>query len=145
MALLPYDPFRQLYSISKDFNRFLSDLPTMFGTDQSFHNIRIDIHENDHEVVATCDLPGLEKKEDVTIDIDNQTLMISGTIQRDNESKDENYYRKERFVGHFHRSVLLPSPVSHEGVKASYKNGVLEIRMPKLKKSQHKKIDIEFH
>lgn len=54
-------------------------------------------------------------------------------------------HRKERFVGRFHRSVTLPSRVASENVKATYKNGVLEIRIPKLQADTKKKIDVEFH
>jgi HSP20 family protein len=52
---------------------------------------------------------------------------------------------KERYVGRFHSSVSLPSPVSDEGVKATYKNGILEVKMPKLATDNKKKIDVEFH
>jgi HSP20 family protein len=148
MSLIPYDPFRRLESVRKDFNSFFSDFPdfpTPFGNDHNIGGIRVDVHETENEVVATCDIPGLEKKEDVNIDIENNTLRISGSINRTNEIKEENMHRRERFVGRFHRSVLLPSPVSTEGVKASYKNGVLEVVMPKLMKDNKKRIDVEFH
>lgn len=145
MALIPYDPFKQLYNMRREFDRFFSDFPSTFGVDHHLGGIRVDVHETENEVVATCDIPGLEKKEDVDIDIENNTLRISGSINRTNETNEENMYRKERFVGRFHRAVSLPSPVSHEGVKATYKNGVLEVRMPKLMKDHNKKIDVEFH
>jgi HSP20 family protein len=145
MPLVPYDRFRQLDNMRREFDRFFSDFPSIFGTEHNLGGIRVDVHETENEVVATCDIPGLEKKEDVDIDIENNMLSISGSINRTNETKEENMYRKERFAGRFHRSVSLPSPVSHEGVKASYKNGVLEVRMPKLMKDDKKKIDVEFH
>ncbi len=145
MSLTPYDPFRQLTSMRKDFDRLFSDFPSIFAMEQNMGGIRVDVHETDTEVIASCDLPGLEKKEDVNINIENNTLSISGAINRTNEVKEEHMHRQERFVGRFHRAVSLPNPVSHEGVKASYKNGVLEIRMPKLMKDDRKKIDVEFH
>ncbi|MCF6095357.1 Hsp20/alpha crystallin family protein [Microaerobacter geothermalis] len=145
MALVPYDPFSQFANMRKEFDRFFSNFPSVFGTEQNLGGIRVDIYETESEVVATCDIPGLEKKEDVNIDIENNTLSISGSINRTNETKEENMYRKERYVGRFHRSISLPSPVSPEGVKASYKNGVLEVKMPKLMKDNRKRIDVEFH
>ena len=108
-------------------------------------HLSIDVYETENEVVATCDIPGIEKKEDVNIDIDNNHLTVSGTINRVNEVKEEKIHRQERFVGRFQRTVTLPSQVSSEGVKASYKNGVLEIRMPKLKADHSKRIDVDFH
>lgn len=145
MPLVPYDPFRQLSNMRKEFDHFFSDFPSIFGSEHNWGGIRVDVHETENEVVATCDLPGLEKKEDVNIHIENNMLNISGSINRTNEVKDENMHRKERFSGRFHRSVPLPNPVSQEGVKATYRNGVLEVRMPKEKEGNQKTIDVEFH
>lgn len=145
MALVPYDPFRQLGSMRRDFDRFFSEFPFPFERENNLGGIKVDVHETDQEVVAVCDIPGLEKKEDVHIDIEHNMLMISGSVNKTNEIKEENMYRKERYAGSFHRAITLPSQVTHEGVKATYKNGVLEVRMPKLVQDQKKKIDVEFH
>lgn len=147
MSLMPYDPFKQLVTMRKDFENFFSDFDfaSTLGFDKHFSGIRVDVHETENEIVATCDIPGLEKKEDVQIDIQNNVLSISGTVNHSQQSKQENIHRQERFIGRFHRSITLPSPVSHEGVKASYRNGVLEVRMPKKMRDDKKKIDIEFY
>lgn len=146
MAMVPYEPFRQLADIRRNFEHLFSEFPFSYEHENgSLGNIRVDVHETANEVVATCDIPGLEKKEDVSIDIENNMLTISGSINRANEIKQENMHRKERFEGRFHRSISLPTSVSHEGVSATYKNGVLEVRMPKLVQDNKKKIDVEFH
>ncbi|WP_243296695.1 Hsp20/alpha crystallin family protein [Bacillus litorisediminis] len=145
MSLIPYDPFRRLTVMRKEFDRLFSDIPIGFENEQNFGGIRVDVHETDNEVVAAFDIPGLEKKEDINIDISDHTLTVSGSINRTNEVKEESMYRRERYVGRFHRAVTLPSAVSHEGVKATYRNGVLEVRMPKQMKDNQKKIDVEFH
>jgi len=144
MSLVPYDPFRQLSNMRREFDRFFSELPISFDNEHGIGGIRVDVHETENEVVATCDLPGLEKKEDVDIDIQNNRLSISGSIKRTNEIKDENMLKKERYTGRFQRMITLPSPVSHDGVKATYKNGILEITMPKVAKDVKKKIDVSF-
>ncbi|MBA4537837.1 Hsp20/alpha crystallin family protein [Bacillus aquiflavi] len=144
MSLIPYEPFRQLENIRREFDRVFTDFPA-FGTEQNLGGIKVDIHETENEIIAICDLPGLENKEDVDISIENNLLSISGTINRTNELNEKNMYRKERFFGRFHRAISLPSPVSNEGIKATYKNGVLEITMPKAIQDEKKKIDIEFH
>jgi HSP20 family protein len=147
MSLIPYEPFRHFENMRRELERiFQTDYPafrTNFGL--GFGNPSIDIYETENEVVARCDIPGLEKKEDVNIDIDHNYLTISGTINRKNEVKEENMYRQERFVGKFQRSISLPARVTSEGVRATYKNGVLEIRMPKVKTETKKRIDIDFH
>ncbi|MFB4163691.1 Hsp20/alpha crystallin family protein [Alteribacillus sp. JSM 102045] len=146
MTLTPYDPFRQLANMRRDFDRIFSGLPFDISNDNNhFGNIKVDVHETENEVVATCDIPGLEKKEDVNIDIENNVLTISGSMNKINEIKEENMYRKERYTGSFQRAVTLPSPVSNEGVKATYKNGVLEVKMPKITKNNKKKIEVDFH
>lgn len=147
MQLLPYEPFRHLENMRRELDRFFtSDFsPFKTGFDRSFGHLNIDVYETEDEVIAACDIPGLEKKEDVGIDIDNNILSIHGSINRVNEVKEEKMHRQERFVGRFHRSISLPSNVSSEGVKATYKNGVLEIRMPKTVSDTKKKIDVNFH
>lgn len=144
MALVPYDPFRQLANMRRDFDRFFTDLPFSFNNEHQLGGIRVDVHETENEIIATCDIPGLEKKEDVHINIENNMLHINGTINRTNEVKDEHMHRQERYVGRFQRAISLPSPVSHEGVVASYRNGVLEVKMPKIEKEAKQKIDVEF-
>lgn len=145
MALIPHDSFRNLEGWRRDLDRLFNDFPAFVKGDQQFGAHRIDIHETEHEVVTTCDLPGLEKKEDVHIDVDGNMLTISGTVNRTHEVKYEQMHRQERFYGRFHRSVTLPAAVNEEAIKASYRNGVLEIRMTKLQPPPKKKIDIEFH
>ncbi|MBB6735678.1 Hsp20/alpha crystallin family protein [Cohnella zeiphila] len=147
MALVPYEPFRHLNHMRREMDQFFNrDFP-FWSNDwpQSFGHLSIDVHETDREVIATCNIPGLEKKEDVDIDIERQMLKISGTLNRTHEVKEEQMHRQERFHGRFQRSISLPAPVSSEGVTASYKNGVLEIRMPKANGDSRRKIDVQFH
>ncbi|CCO08324.1 Hsp20/alpha crystallin family protein [Desulforamulus hydrothermalis] len=147
MSLIPYEPFRHLENIRREFDRFFShEIPAIRNNiGLGFGNPRIDIYETDQEVVAVCDLPGLEKKEDVNIYIDNNLLTVSGAINKVNEVKEEHMHRQERFLGRFQRSVSLPVQVDAAGVRATYKNGVLEVRMPKLQTDNRKRIDVEFH
>ncbi|GAB2695237.1 Hsp20/alpha crystallin family protein [Paenibacillus thermoaerophilus] len=147
MALIPYEPFRHLENVRRELDRFWSNdfSPFDAGFAKGFGHIHTDVYETENEVVATCDIPGLEKKEDVHIEVDRNRLTVSGTVNRVNEVKEEHMHRQERFVGRFHRSISLPADVSSEGVTASYRNGVLEVRMPKLKGDSKKRIDVQFH
>lgn len=145
MSLIPYDPFRQLATMRKEFDQLFNEFPSFMTPELSQGNIRVDVQETEDKIIATCDIPGLEKKEDVQIDIENNMLKISGTIKRSNEIKEGNMHRQERYIGSFHRSVLLPTAVSQDGVTASYKNGVLEVIMPKADNDNRRKIDVSFH
>ncbi|PYI53406.1 Hsp20/alpha crystallin family protein [Paenibacillus flagellatus] len=145
MPLIPYESFRNLDGFKRDLDRLFNDFPAFVRGEQQFGAHRIDVYETDTEVVATCDLPGLEKKEDVDIDVRGNVLTVSGTLTRTHEVQEERMHRQERFYGRFQRSVELPAAVDDDNVKASYRNGVLEIRMAKLQPPPRKKIDIDFH
>lgn len=147
MPLVPYEPFRHLENLRREWDQFFSrDWPMLSShLTQGFGRISVDVYETEHEVVAACEIPGLEKKEDVHIEVEDNRLSVSGTLNRVNEAKDENTHRRERFYGRFERSVSLPAAVSSEGVTATYKNGVLEVRMPKRKGDAKKRIDVQFH
>ncbi|OQM45214.1 heat-shock protein Hsp20 [Anoxybacillus sp. UARK-01] len=145
MPLVPYDPFRHLETMRRDFNRlFTHDFSPLFHDSEAMMP-RVDVHETDKEYMISCDLPGLKRKEDVHIDVHQQTLHISGTIQRDESVKEEQMHRRERFFGRFHRSIPLPSDADAEQIRATYKNGVLNIHVPKTNNPQRKSIDIQFH
>ena len=148
MPLLPDDSFKQLANIRKDFDRMFSAFPfemsvfdKMLG---NFGNMKIDVHETETEVIAICDIPGLEKNEDIKIHVEQNMLSLSGSINTGTEVKEQNMFRQERYAGGFHRSISLPSPVSRDGVKATYKNGVLKVRMKKTTPIISPNIDIDF-
>ena len=83
------------------------------------------------------------KKEDININVDNNVLTIKGKKEMDKERKDSNYYSRERFYGDFKRSMSLPSGVKTDKIDASFKDGVLTIRIPKEKSASVKTIDIK--
>ena len=140
MRIIPYEPFRQLEQFRREFDPFFQSIRS--GFDHFFH---VDVYETDTEVVAACDIPGLEKKEDVHIDVDQDVLTIAGAIHRNREVKDEQIHRQERFTGRFQRSIQLPARVQSEGVRATYRNGVLEVRLPKMQGKSRRRIDVDFH
>ncbi|WP_227766993.1 Hsp20/alpha crystallin family protein [Zhaonella formicivorans] len=142
MALIPYEPFRYLENWKREMDRLFNEWPSAV---QNMLGPRVDVHETENEVIASFEIPGLEKKDDIHIEVRDDLLSVSGQINRSGEVKEEQMYRKERFIGRFQRSVALPSRVLAEGTKASYRNGILEVRMPKAQADQRKRIDIDFH
>jgi len=143
MALIPYEPFRQLDQWRNEMNRFFNEsFPAAFT--HGLAGPRIDVYETGDEVVASCEVPGLEKKDDIRIDVDENMLTISGRVNRTSEIREEQMHRRERYVGTFQRSVSLPARVSSDGTKATYRNGILEIRMPKMKTEDRRRIEVDF-
>jgi HSP20 family protein len=101
----------------------------------------VDIYETDEALVMKAELPGFTK-DDISIELKENTLLIKGERKREDEMKEGNYHRSERVYGAFQRSFLLPATVDHEKVKASYKDGILELRLPKVAAAQPKRIAV---
>lgn len=141
MTLMPYGAFFP-DGWRKELERWMEDWPSVFGP--GFRSLRVDVYETDEEVIVSCELPGLEKKEDLKIDVERLQVTIAGQFRRGQEIKREQYHRQERYMGEFHRTVPLPAPVKSEGVKASYRNGVLEIRLPKEHPGCRRTVEIDF-
>ena len=90
---------------------------------------KIDVFERDNRLVTRVDLPGL-KKEDVSVEVTDGHLALSGERKREAEEKQGNFYRSEREYGSFYRAVPLPEGVKLEDVKATFSDGVLEVSVP---------------
>ncbi|WP_258358958.1 Hsp20/alpha crystallin family protein [Moorella sulfitireducens] len=106
---------------------------------------RFDIYQTEGEVVATAELPGLTSKDDVEITATEDTLAIRGEIRRNDVKEGQDYHRAERFYGTFARTVSLPARVEPEKATATYKNGILEIRLPKAENQRQRQIPISIH
>ncbi len=104
---------------------------------------RVDVKEHDDEVVVAADLPGVEK-EDVSLAVlDPRTLRIAFSRSAEKEEEEEGYFVRERTYGSMDRVVKLPSDVTEDGATATFKNGVLEVRLKKASSETGKKIPIE--
>lgn len=106
-------------------------------------DLRVDVRELDDEVVVVADLPGVER-DDISIQLmDPRTLQISSERKAEEEETTEGYYVKERKFGSMIRVVRLPASVTEKGGSASFKNGVLEVRLTKSAEERKKQIPIE--
>ena len=95
----------------------------------------MDVSETDKEISITAELPGM-KPEDIHISIDHGVLNLRGEKRVEKEGKDKRYYRAERSYGSFQRSFTLPDEVDEDKIDAAFQNGVLTVRMPKVKQVQ---------
>jgi len=89
-----------------------------------------DIYEKDGNLVVKAELPGVDRN-DVSVTVENGDLVVQGERHSDEEVKEEDYYRMERFTGTFYRRFALPEGVDEDRISAEYKDGVLEVRIPK--------------
>ena len=134
MALIRWEPVRELNSIQSEMNRLFGnvfDSPTPAnGTSLRRWVPAMDLVESGDEFVLRADLPGLSE-DDVNIELDDSVLTVSGERKSQHEERKNGYYRVERAAGRFSRTLRLPEGVDPEAIKASVENGVLEVRIPK--------------
>ncbi len=102
----------------------------------------LDLSETDTHLIARLELPGVDPKA-VKVEATEDTLSVSGEVKNEAEEKGEQFYRVERQYGSFERTVSLPVPINPESVEASYKDGVLTIRMEKKQQTSRKQIQVK--
>ncbi len=102
----------------------------------------LDIQESDHEIVVTAEMPGLDKN-DFAVEVSGDRLILRGEKQQSAEERRSGYYYAERSFGSFFRVVPLPCEVDTEHVKATYKNGLLKVSMPKSANARTRRIEIK--
>jgi HSP20 family protein len=141
-GLLVWRPFEELERIRREFDRLMEEFIAKEEPAERVFAPALDVYETDSEVVVKAELPGV-KKEDVEVLVRDNSLIIRGEKKEEKEEKTETYHRVERVYGKFERVVALPAEVKLEGVKAEFKDGVLEIRLPKEKTSKEAKIEIQ--
>lgn len=139
-------PFSELMNMRNEMDRLLGDTFRLFDqklVDGRFGlNPSMDVYETPEEVVANIDLPGV-KKEDIKINIVNNEVSVSGEVSRENKVENGTYFLQERSSGKFYRSFTVNTPIDTEKVKATFKDGVLELKLPKAEQAKPKEIQID--
>ncbi len=134
MAIIRWDPFRDMVSLRERMNRAFDDVFAGRGEDKdltpSSWAPSVDIYETENELVLTAEVPGIAEK-DIEIRVEDNTLQLRGERKFEKETKEENYHRIERSYGSFYRAFTLPNSIDPESIKAEHENGVLRITMPK--------------
>jgi HSP20 family protein len=150
MALIRWEPVRELNTIQSEMNRLFNtffDSPAQPGGHAgSTQTLRrwipaMDLVETENDFVLRADLPGLSEG-DVNIELEDNVLTISGERKAEHEERKEGYYRVERASGTFSRSLTLPEGVDPEAVSANFERGVLEVRIPKPEQRKPRKVAI---
>ncbi len=146
MSLIRWDPFDDLASLresmDKLFEEFFTGRPERRARAPIVWQPAIEAYETDADVVVRAELPGIDPKQ-VEISVTEDTLTIRGEAKSEQEEKKRNYYRRELRYGSFVRSIGLPSGVQGEKASATYKNGILEIKIPKSERARPKAVKVE--
>ena len=145
MAIVRWEPLRELTTLQNEMNRLFG---SVFDTPAAGNGGTLrrwmpamDLVETDDHFVLRADLPGMSE-EDVTIEVEDRVLTISGERKAEHAEGKDGYHRVERAFGSFSRSLTLPEGVDAEAVSASFDRGVLEVRIPKPEQRKPRKISI---
>ncbi len=140
MGLRPWDNLRE--EMDQLFSRFFGSEGEMAGG--AMFSPSLDLSETDDEIEVRLDLPGF-KPEEIDVDLNQDVLTVSGEHSEEKEEKEDGrrYHRIERRMGSFRRSVSLPASVQEDKVDASFRDGVLTIKMPKAEESRSRRIPVK--
>jgi Molecular chaperone (small heat shock protein) len=141
-----YRPFRDLWSLPDELGRLFWGLnrfePEVNSESPLSWTPAVDVAEDEEAMHIRADLPGL-KREQVKINVRDGVLTLSGEKKFEEEKKTDNYYRLERSYGSFARSFTLPNTVDVEKIRASMKDGVLELTVPKKPEAKAREIKVD--
>ena len=154
MTLVKYRPRKERTLLPvelgwpRDIFRWFDGMDTMFPT--VFGPTRlsdewapaVDVFERNGDLIVNAEIPGVEAK-DFDITVEDNMLKLRGERKHETEQEDEGYYRHERFHGTFERLVPLPTEVETEKINATYKNGVLEVVLPKAAETHVRRIEVK--
>ena len=145
--IIRFDPFEDLTHLQHEVNWLFENTTRTTGrsgAEQASARIwapAVDIFEDQNEIVVKAELPGL-KQEEIDIELTGDTLTLKGERKFEDTQRKDNYVRVERTYGSFQRSFTVGVPVQHDAVKASYKDGLLEIHLPKSEATKPKKVQV---
>ncbi len=147
MAIIRWDPFREVSALQERMNRLFSDLRTSSPLreeeiSQGSWVPPVDIYETEDSLVFKAELPGVTK-DDITVEVKDNTMTLKGEKRFEKDVKEESYHRVERAYGGFQRAFTLPGMVEQDKVKAKFKDGILEIVLPKAEKAKPKQVRVE--
>jgi HSP20 family protein len=140
-TLVRWEPLREAAAMHSELSRLMNGLFEGSGRETQAWVPTLDVWETEAEVVYAFDLPGIPR-EKIAIEVEDGALSVSATREREEKVDSDRYTRFERRYGSFSRTVGLPHGVSEDAIKASYENGVLEIRVPKPEQPKPKRIEI---
>jgi HSP20 family protein len=143
----PFLPFQSISRLRDEINRLFENSWSDASRSSEFLHgwaPAIDVFEDQESVTVKAELPGL-KREDIELSVQGSTLTISGERRRDEDPEDTEHFRSETYFGRFQRCIILPQPVDAAQVKATYRDGILCIELPKTEEARRRHIQVQVH
>lgn len=147
MNLTRWEPFRELEEMSARLNRFFNQPMARQLADNGEMSLAdwtpaMDVQETDAEYVVKADLPAV-KKEDVKVEIQDGMLSVSGERKQEKEEKNKRFHRIERAYGRFERRLSLPTEVDPQKIAAEFRDGVLQVHLPKAPSARPQTVEVK--
>src|SRR3712207_4615024 len=142
-TLVRWDPFREISALQDDMGRLLRTFAGSEGNGQTGRTWvpALDVWETENELVYAFDLPGVSKDK-VSLEVEDNTLTVTAERERTQEVSNDRFYRFERRFGTFSRAIGLPHGISEDAIRAEFRDGVLEIHVPKPEQAKPRRIEI---
>lgn len=138
-----WSPLTQLSTLRNEINRLFDEPYSGLERSEAFNSWgpAVDLYEDKDNLIVTAELPGM-RKEDIDISFHDGSLTIAGERKHEKQYGEGEEQRSERFFGRFQRTVALPKQVDAGAVKASYKDGILKVTLPKAPEAKPKQIEV---
>jgi HSP20 family protein len=144
MSMIRWEPFDEMMSIRESMDRLFEDFfsrrPRQAGP--LVWQPAVEISETETEIIVKAELPGIDPK-NVEVNVTGDVLTIKGEAKAEQEDKRRNYYRRELRYGSFQRMIALPIEVKGDETKATFRHGILEIKVPKAERVRPKAVKVE--
>jgi HSP20 family protein len=140
-TLVRWDPFREVAALHNELSRVVNGLSEGNGLQTQAWIPTLDVWETEDALVYAFDLPGIAQ-DDISVEVDDGALTVSAAREREQTVDTERFHRFERRFGSFSRTIGLPPGVSEDAINASYRDGVLEISVPKPEEIKPKRIEV---
>lgn len=144
-SLMGADPFRELFELQRNINQLFESRVGEAGREDVALNAwtpRVDIFEDENSYLIKMELPEVAR-DDVKVNLNDNTLSVSGERRLENEEKRDGYHRVERSYGQFYRSFTLPPNANPEAIDAQFKDGMLRLSIPKREEAKPKQIEVK--
>jgi len=142
-TLVRWEPFRELAALQNDMSRLMTGFLGQTGNGETERTWvpAVDVWETENELVYAFDLPGIPEDK-ISVEFEDGALTVSGERERTHKTEGDRFYRYERRFGSFTRTVGLPQGVSEDAIRADYRDGVLEVHVPKPETSKPRRIQV---
>jgi HSP20 family protein len=139
MAIIRWDPFREMTQVQNQFNRLVD---SVWGGRQESWLPAVDVFDTKEGVVLKAELAGMNP-DDIQIEVEDNVLTIKGERKLEEKVDEERYYRVERRFGSFQRSLALPQGVKSDDISASYEDGILTVTVPKAEEEKPRRVEVK--